>query len=263
MQLGGLAHHVDHGQRVDALEQVLAGVLAERIVGRREVEHVVDDLEAHAEVTTEARERVEGRVTDARHHAADATRRREQRGGLAFDGRRVVLFGAVDVEEVLQLEHLTATQLADGRREQRRHVGTERRGQRRCTSEQEVACEDGDDVAPARVHAGHAAARLGFVDHVVVVERSEVHQLARHRAGEGVVGRRARRRRRPRAGRVRRDQREGGAQPLAAGADEVGGDLGEERIGRLDRFPQRSVDADEVVRERRQVDGQFLGSGRP
>src|SRR6478609_3448238 len=113
VQLGGLAHHVDDGQRVDALEQVLAGVLAERVVGRRQVEHVVDDLEAHAEVTTEARERVEGRVTDARHHAADATRRREQRGGLAFDGRRVVLFRTVDVEEMLEFEHLAPAQLAD------------------------------------------------------------------------------------------------------------------------------------------------------
>src|SRR4051794_33941329 len=93
-QLGRLAQHVDDGQRVDALEQILARVLAERVVGGREVEHVVDDLEAHAEMTTEARERVERGVAHARHHAADATRRREQRGRLALDGRRVVLLGA-------------------------------------------------------------------------------------------------------------------------------------------------------------------------
>ncbi len=60
-QLARLAQHVDDGQRVDALEQVLTRVLAERVVGRREIEHVVDDLEAHAEMTAEAGERVEGR----------------------------------------------------------------------------------------------------------------------------------------------------------------------------------------------------------
>ena len=66
---------------------------------------------------------------DARHHAADPARRREQRGGLALDRRRVVLLGAVDVEEVLQLEHLAAAQLADRGREQRGDVGAERRGE--------------------------------------------------------------------------------------------------------------------------------------
>ena len=43
------------GQRVDALEEVVAGGLAERLVGAGEVEHVVDDLEAHPEVLAEAR----------------------------------------------------------------------------------------------------------------------------------------------------------------------------------------------------------------
>ena len=58
-----------------------------------------------------------------------------------------------------------------------------------------------------------------------------------------------------------RHEGEGGAEPLAAGADEVGGDLGEERIGRLDRVPQRGVDPDEVVGQGGQVAARSAGPG--
>ena len=183
-------------------------------------------------------------VGHARHHAADAARRREQRGGLALDRRGVVLLGAVDVEEVLQLEHLAAAQLADRRREQRGDVGAERRRQRRRPGEQEVAGEDGHDVAPARVHARHAAAGLGLVDHVVVVERPEVHELAR--PPPPVTASSVAAAARPPVRGVGGAQGEGRPEALAAGADEVGGDLGEERIGRADRFAQRGVDPLEV-----------------
>ena len=59
--------------------------------------------------------------------------------------------------------------------------------------------------------------------------------------------------------RIRRAERQRGPEAFPAGPDEVGGDLSEERIGRLHRFPQRGVHADEVVRERRQVEA-FLKS---
>ncbi len=134
--------------------------------------------------------------------------------------------------------------------------------------EQEVACEDGDDVAPPGVHAGDPTAGFGFVDHVVVVERPEVHQLAGDSAGHCLVGRatnvttaivgqgtgRAR---------VGGTQREGRTQPLPAGADQVGGDVGEERIRGPDRFAQRPVDVCEVVGQPGQVVGQIRGRGGP
>ena len=134
--------------------------------------------------------------------------------------RRVDLFGAVDVEEVLQLEHLAAAQLADRRGEQRGDVGAERRRERRRPGEQEVAGEDRDDVAPAGVDARHAAAGLGLVDHVVVVERPEVHELDGARApvtASSLDGAAPARRRRGVGG----AEGEGRAEALAAGADEV------------------------------------------
>ena len=177
---------------------VVADGLAELGFGPGDVEHVVDDLEAHAEVLTELRQRVERVGRDVAHHAADAARGGHQRRGLALDRGEVRVLGAVGVEEVLQLEHLAAAQLADRRGEQRGDVGAERRRERRRLREQVVAGEDRDDVGPARVHARDAAPGLGLVDHVVVVERAEVHELDRRAAGDGVVGGRAARRRGPR-----------------------------------------------------------------
>ena len=57
---------------------VLAGGLAELFGSLGDVEHVVDDLEAHPEVLAELRERVERVGRDLAHHAADATRRRHE-----------------------------------------------------------------------------------------------------------------------------------------------------------------------------------------
>ena len=105
-------------------------------------------------------------------------------------------------------------------------VGAERRRERRRLREQVVAGEDRDDVRPARVHRRHAAAGLGFVDHVVVVERSEVDQLDRGAAGDDVGGRG-----RADAGAgVARAQGEGRAQALAARREQVPGDVAEESV---------------------------------
>ena len=60
-------------------------------------------------------------------------------------------------------------------------VGAERRRERRRLGEEEVAGEDRHDVAPAGVDARDAAAGLGLVDDVVVVERAEVDELDRDR----------------------------------------------------------------------------------
>ena len=223
----------DHGKRVHAFHEVVAGGLAERRIRAGDVEHVVDDLEAHAEVVTELGERVERRAFDLGDHPADATRGREQRRGLAADRGEVDLLGAVDVEEVLQLEHLTATQLADRLREQRGDGCTERRGELRRAGEQVVAREDRDDVAPARVHARDAATRLRFVDHVVVVQRPEVDELDGHRTGDRVVGRGA-----DPVGGVPGAEGQGGAEPLPSGLHQVGGDLPEKRVLGADRRGQ-------------------------
>ncbi len=121
-------------------------------------------------------------------HAADPARGGHQRRGLALDRREIRLLVAVGIEEILQLQYLSPAQLADRLSEEPGDVGAERGREGRRLREQEVAGEDRDDVRPAGVDAGHAAAGLGLVDHVVVVQRAEVDQLDRSGAGDGLVG---------------------------------------------------------------------------
>jgi hypothetical protein len=117
---------------------------------------------------------------------------------------------------VTELQHLTPTQLSDRRSEQPGNVGTQRRRERRRAREQEVARDDRHDVGPARVHARYAAARVGLVDDVVVVQRAEVDEFARcgsrDHLGVDPVGTRCR---------IGRAQRQRRARALAARVDEM------------------------------------------
>ena len=89
-----LLEGVEHGQVVDALDDVVAGRLAELRVGGDHVEHVVDDLERHAVAKPELGEEVDGGPGQVADDPADAARGGEQRGGLALDGLQVGRLGA-------------------------------------------------------------------------------------------------------------------------------------------------------------------------
>ena len=83
--------------------------------------------------------------------------------------------------------------------------------------------QDGDGVVPPGVRAGRATARVGLVDHVVVVERGQVHELDRHGPGhEARVGGVAE---------VARQQHQHRPEPLAARGDQVGGGLRQQAGG--------------------------------
>ena len=119
--------------------------------------------------------------------------------------RQVGGLGPGRVEGVAQLADLPLAQLADGAGQERRHLGAERGGDLRRPGQQEVAGQDGDQVAPSGVDALDAPAVLGLVHDVVVVQGSEVHQLDGHAplnnvvADVGAVGAANRRRPQPRA----------------------------------------------------------------
>src|SRR6185295_4709752 len=106
------------------------------------------------------------------------------RCGLALDRREIRLLRARDVEQVLELEDLAAAQFADRRRQQSGDIRAQRGGEDRRLREEIVAGKDRGDVRPARVYRRYAAPGLGLVDDVVVVERSQVHELDRGSAGD-------------------------------------------------------------------------------
>ena len=123
---------------------------------------------------------------------------------------------------------LALAQPADGGGQQPGHLGAERGGDLRRPGQQEVAGEDRREVAPAGVDALDAAAGGGLVDDVVVVERAQVHELD----GDAAPDRRRRCAGRPPAQPAPAATASSGPQPLAAGDDQVAGDLGEERVRR-------------------------------
>ena len=83
----------DDRQGVDALDEVVAGRLAELRLGGGQVEHVVDDLEGHAEGVAEAGQRLDLGPVEAGHERADAARGGEQRRRLAADRLQVLGLG--------------------------------------------------------------------------------------------------------------------------------------------------------------------------
>ena len=149
----------DHGQRVDALDQVVAGGLAELARRWRDVEDVVDDLEGHAvawpsAVSASMRGRGAGRRRcrrcGTRWRTARPSCRRWRRGRRPRCGRRR--------RRCCSSRDLALAQPADGGGEQAGDLGAERGGDLRRPGQQEVAGEDRLQVAPPGVHALDAAA---------------------------------------------------------------------------------------------------------
>ena len=230
----------------------MAGGLAELLLRGGEIEDVVDHLEHHAVPKAVRRERVDARARKPGHDAADAGGSGEQRCGLAFDRRKIG--GTVAPSVVLrpQLADLPFDEPTDGVPEQPGHLGTQRRGDLGRPGEQEIARQDRPMVAPAEVHRRHAAARLGLVDHVVVVERADLHQFDRDAALDDLVARRL-----P-AGEGSGDG-EHRSQSLASGVDQMLGDLSQIVVRRADSLAERRLDAFEVGRHARE--GEQRGRG--
>ena len=131
-----------------------------------------------------------------------------------MDRGEVAVFGAIDVVGVAELFDLPLAQPADRAREQPGDLGPERGRDLRRSRQQEVAGQDRLQVAPASVHGLDAAASLGLVHHVVVVQRTEVDEFACDPAAHDVVARLT-------VADASGDDREDGTKPLPTGDDQV------------------------------------------
>ncbi len=177
--------------------------------------------------------------------ATDAGRRAVQRGGLAVDRRVVALFGPRRVVREAQFLDLAFAQPADGASEEACNLGAERCSDSRGARQEKVASDDGLEIAPLRVDSLDATPRVGLVHHVIVVERPEVNEFARHTTAYDVVGCRA-------AEDLRSNRRQHGPKPLAAGNDQMRRELGEIGIGSDNSVIHRSFNAAAVTITRRE-----------
>ena len=201
-------------QRELALGQVAQQRLARRARIARVVEHVVDELERDAEVGAVVAEGDRGLGAGAGDRRARAGGPREERGRLVADDAEVDLFARVEDHPAAQLHDLAVDE-APQRGEQ---IGQHRPGRRRRRAlermgQEQVAGQDADGVAPDAPRRRAAAPLLAVVDHVVVKERREVHELGDDRE----IARRSRRRAEAR----RREEHRERTNALAAGLEQV------------------------------------------
>ena len=161
------------------------------------------------------------RLPGVGEHAPEPAGRRDERRGLAVDGLHVRVLGLkIQAPGHADLPDLAVAHRGDGSGQELRDLGAEVGRDLRGPGEQVVAGEDGDRVVPPGVRAGPASPEVGLVDDVVVIQRGEVGELDGHGSGhEPGVGRVAE---------VPGQEHEHGAEPLAAGLDEVRRRLGQE-----------------------------------
>ncbi len=218
---GDAGERQDERERELALAQVGEHRLAEALLRSHDVEDVVDDLEAHADVAPVLVERPAMALERRGEVGRQGARRREELGCLPAGDLEVLLAGHADHPLQGKAEDLALGHLGGGERE-----ALHRCDVRDLESEvdrpqvEPVAEEDGELVAPAVVGGGAAAPHRGAVDDVVVDQRGGVDHLHDRAVAEvevAVITEQARDR-----------QQDRGAQPLAAGLEHVAARLAHE-----------------------------------
>ena len=168
----------EDGESEGALPDVGPGRLPDGLLGPDEVEGVVGHLEHEPELPGPGAHRLDGRARGIGGHCPQPGRGPDQAGGLAADHPVVLLDGVIQIADQLQLSGLALDQLCVGAGQQsdrllaepcRRHL----RGARH----EEVARQDRHRVRPVGVDGCRPAAGVRLIDHIVVVEASDVDQL--------------------------------------------------------------------------------------
>ena len=210
----GAAAEEQQRQGRHAGPQVGARVLAGVRLLRREVDHVVDQLERDADAAAEGGERLAGVIGGVREGGAPLRSGRDERARLVLEHLQVVVDrvlvglgadGLVQLAEHEALEHLRLPEDPGGALDAGDQLARPR--------EQQVAREDRDGVAPHLLGGGDPAPLRRLVHDVVVVQGADVEDLDRLRRRHDVVGHAV--------AELRGEQREHRPHPLAARGEEV------------------------------------------
>ena len=188
---GAVLQRVQHRHGGFAFAQVAGDRLAQNFFRRGQVEHVVDDLERHAEVASVFGKPLLIGFAGVRQNAAHLHADRKQAGRLAVNELEM-FFQRDGFAEPLDLQQFAFDHGLGQIDERVEDVKIALlHGDLEGLHVEPVAGEDALGVAPLRVGCGTAAARLGFVDDVVVDQRRGVddfhHRSQLDRALAGVV----------------------------------------------------------------------------
>ncbi len=172
------------------------------------------------------------------NQATNARSRREQRRRLTADAGDVTNLGPSRVVRVPKFLDLALAQPTNRARQQASYLRAQGRRDLGRPRQQKVAGENRLQVSPLGVDRVDAAACVRFIHHVVVVERSGLHELAGDTAlyrffSQLGVGN---------ACDLRGDDGQHRPQTLPTSDDEVRGDFLQVRVGCVHRFLQRGLD---------------------
>ena len=244
-------HQPDQGQGRFAFAQIVPQVLADLGGVASVVEHVVDQLERGAERAAVFAGSGDLGVVRAGDQRAQFGSGFEQLGGLGADHEQVARFGHVRVVHVQQLQHLAfgdhvggvGQDLHDAHAVQAHHHLERARVE-------EVADQHRGGIAEQRVGGLAAAAHRRFVDDVVMQQRCGVDEF--DDGGQLMV------RGAPVAIGIGQQQHQYWTDALAAGTDDVLGDLVDQRDFGMQPLADHRVDGLHIGRDRLD-DGVLLG----
>ena len=220
----------DGRQGGHALAQVGAAGLTAGLAVAHNVNHVVSELECHADQLAVRLDHGDNVFGSARKQGAVLAGCGNQGAGLTLNDRDVVVEQVLALAGAGGLKKLTEHQTFEGLGLNLHGAGAQLGHQQGCAGEDQVAGQNCDGVAPNHLGAVHAAALGGVVHHVVVVEGCQVGQLNDHGSFDDVIV--------DFAVYSCREQRQQGTHTLAARGEQVAGCNIRQVIGLCDGFCQ-------------------------
>ena len=220
--LGGTAAVGQHNGQCDlALAEIVAHALAQLFGRTRIIQRVIDQLEGNAQVAAIGLKCGLFAGGALRHHRAYFGCGREQRRRLGHDHLHVGVLGGRGILRDGELQHLALGDHAGGvRQDAQRFERGRLHHHLEGLAQQVVAHQHARLVAPDDACGLLAAPEVALVHHVVVQQRGGVHEF--DRGGElqvvfALI-----------AAHARGGQRQHRPDALAAGVDQVAGDLGDQ-----------------------------------
>ena len=173
----GLLQCIEHGQGVHTLAQVGAGQFAGLVGAAGNIDDVVGDLENRPDDRADPGQSLDLIGVGTGERPTELPGGGDQAGGLLRDHLQVVRDGIVGVTGTLGLAHLTGDQQGECLGDDAHRVGTKLGYQSGRRREQIITGQDRNVVAPAGICRRNAAAHLGLVHNVIVIQRGQVHQF--------------------------------------------------------------------------------------
>jgi hypothetical protein len=233
---GGQEHRSGEG----ALPDIRSCGFSDGLLLRDQIESVIGDLEDHPHFPGPSGEGLDCRLVGVGGHRTETSGGVDEGCRLASDHVEIVVDGMGEVIGELKLPGLALDQFCIGGGEESHRLQAEMGGgDLRGPRHEEVPGQDGNGVGPVGVGRGGPAAGVGLVDHIVVIEGSDMDQFHGHPGLDraAILGR----------AQLRCEQGEHGAETLAAGEQKVLGDLGQVGVIRRRCLEQALLDTAQAL----------------